>query len=246
MKVFNLDHNILPASEVTDYKVLENDKFYEEIYSKTEVSIDYLNRQVVSMTFYLKNSYHKLLIAKIDYDYVKNEIIQSNCLYCDEHNQSKRFNRCYHVVYLLRCYNDGVIKGALCKQEIDMLFNNLLEKKRQEELEKIRKQNLHFLSILEDRLNRKDGSSSNKKASIIPNFECNSFNGFDYKTSVDIKIKVDKPYVVKDLQYFIYMVQRNIVNQYGKNFTFKHNINNFEDKSRKFVNILMNYCYDTS
>ena len=150
------------------------------------------------------------------------------------------------VVYLLRCYNDGVIKGALCKQEIDMLFNNLLEKKRQEELEKIRKQNLHFLSILEDRLNRKDGSSSNKKASIIPNFECNSFNGFDYKTSVDIKIKVDKPYVVKDLQYFIYMVQRNIVNQYGKNFTFKHNINNFEDKSRKFVNILMNYCYDTS
>ena len=101
MKLFDLDHNILPASEVTDYKVLENDKFYEEIYSKTEVSIDYLNRQVVSMTFYLKNSYHKLLIAKIDYDYVKNEIIQSNCLYCDEHNQSKRFNRCCIFIKML-------------------------------------------------------------------------------------------------------------------------------------------------
>ena len=51
-----------------------------------------------------------------------------------------------------------------------------------------------------------------KKASIIPNFECSSVNGIDYKISIDIKIKVDKPYVVKNIRDFIYLINNNAIN----------------------------------
>ncbi len=246
MRAFRLSYNMLPAAEVPNYKILENDNFYSEVYAKTEVSLDYLNRQIVSIHFYLKKSYHKMSIAKIDFDYEKHEIISSFCLFCDEMQRSNRYTHCYHIIYLLTTYNDGLIEGALSKQEIDILFNKILEEKRKKELEQIRKQNLKFLEVLEERIKSKESISSIKKASIIPNFECNRVSSLDYKTTVDIKIKVDKAYVVKDLQYFIYMVTHNIENQYGKNFSFKHNINNFEEKSKKFVNLLINYCYDTS
>ena len=43
--------------------------------------------------------------------------------------------------------------------------------------------NLKFLDVLEERIKSKESISSIKKASIIPNFECNRINSLDYKTT---------------------------------------------------------------
>ena len=246
MGVFKLEENILLAKDVKKYKILENDKFYEECKVNTSVNIENNGLYVVTLEFYLKKSYHNECISKIKYDYKKNNIISSSCLFCGSDDFIFGFDPCYHDVYLIRCYSEGLIEGSLSKLEIDMLFNNIEENKRKAELEKIRKENLRYINLLEQKMNANGEVNTIKKASIIPNFECSSVNGIDYKISIDIKIKVDKPYVVKNIRDFIYLINNNAINQYGKNFTFKHNINNFEESSKRFLELLINYSYDSS
>jgi len=245
MGVFKIEDNILLAKEVKQYKLLEKDNFNKECAVNTSVNIEPNGNQIIILEFFLKKSFHKELICKIKYDYSKNKIVNSYCMFCSNKGYFPDLIECYHVVYLLRSYSDGLIEGALSKIEIDMLFNNLLEKKRKAELEKIKKENLRYLTLLEKRMNINSEASSIKKASIIPNFECNSFNGIDFETAVDIKIKVDKPYVIKNIIDFIYLINTNGTNQYGKNFTFKHNINNFDAQSKRFLEILINYSYES-
>ena len=92
-----------------------------------------------------------------------------------------------------------------------MLFNNIEEQRRKKELEKIRKENLKYINLLEQKMNANSDVNTIKKACIIPNFECSSINGIDYKISVDIKIRVDKPYVVKNIRDFIYLINNNAI-----------------------------------
>lgn len=244
MGVFKLESNLLAAKDVSKYKELEKDKFHQEFKAVTDVFMDYRDRTLVSVGFYLKRSHYGLRLFYVEMDYDNKRILKYDCKVCGL-NQYDR-DMCYHLIYLLECYNNGLVTGALSKEEITLKYKKIKEKLRLQELEKIRKENLKFLSILERKISNKNENLTTKKASIIPNFTISTTNGIDFTNELDLKIKVDKAYVIKDLLDFIQLVNTGGVYEYGKNFSFKHNINNFDDSAKRLISLLTNFSYDSS
>ena len=245
MDIFNINKIIDNKSYILKEKEYSLVKLEKEFIVDTSVELNYLNEKIINLRFTLVNSYIKKTIIYISYNYSTHNIDNATCDLCLKPYSINNFKNCYHVVYLLKSYNEGKIDGCLDKFNIDEMFNSLYQNKQKEIDSKRTKEMNKLLNILEQDLNNNIFVSSAKLVEILPNIDCFYTKGMDYETYLNLKIGVDKYYVIKDIREFLGRVDRREIYSYGKSLKFKHAINNFDASSQKCIEILMNFSIDS-
>ena len=245
MKIFKISDNTLLAQDVRKYNKIVDDCLCDELYVNTNVSIDEKNIKVIKLEFVLKKSYFKIPLVTIKYNYSNQSIINIDCRLCNTNHKSKNSNYCYHAFYLLQKYNENCIEGSLSFEEIEEKIKIALLEKQEIEKEKNRLKGLKQLHLLEKKLGLFDDFGVVQKASILPNFETVTEDGIYYVTEVDIKMGVDRLFIIKDLKEFFDNINEVETIQYGKNFTFTHSKNNFDARAKQFIDIIINYSFGT-
>ena len=245
MKIFKITDNTLLAQDVKKYNKIVNDGLYNELMVNTAVEIDDKNTKIIKLEFSLKKSYFKIPLVTIKYNYSNQSIINVECDLCNTNHKSRNNDYCYHAFYLLQKYNEQVIDGVLTYDEIEEKVKIALLEKQEIEQEKNKLKSLKQLHLLEKKLGLFDDLGMTKKASILPNFESVTEDGINYVTEVDIKMGVDRLFLIKDIREFFKNIEEGETIQYGKNFTFTHLKNNFDARAKQFIDIIINYSYGT-
>lgn len=233
MEIFKINRQI----STDDYEKLEIDKFFEEIRAETEVSVDN-GEVIVEVRFYLKKAYNNEIFGRINYDYTNQKIIEQYCCFCKVVDRYYS-HECKHLIYLLNKYNNHQLDGALTKEEFDILICTSKEEFRKEEELKQKEVMQELLESLEEDLNN---------AAVTSNNSIHLFPLITYEKGiikVGLKIGIDKYYVIKDIREFLIKVKNNEIYEYGKALKITHNINNFDESSKKCVEILYNYNFNT-
>lgn len=233
MEIFKIDNKITTK----EYEQLEKDKFNEEVNVETKVTVDEKGIEVV-LLFYLKNAYNNNYFGKIVYDYTKQRIRDYCCHLC-EFYRSFCSEECKHLLYLINKYNNYQLDGALTKEEFDLMVCAAQEKHREEEELKHKEAMQKLLGTLEKELNNAAVTSQNS-IHLLPSIK------FDNKDiQITLKVGTEKYYVIKDIREFLYRVKKNDTYEYGKSLKISHNINNFDESSRKCIEVLENYSYNS-
>lgn len=233
MEIFKIENTLKPE----EYDLLEKDRFYEEVKVTTEVTVGDDGVKVV-LSFYLKNAYNDNLFANVYYDYTNHRISKCFCCFCDliDYNHSEE---CKHIVYLLNKYNNHQLEGSLTKDEF-YLFICAAEEKYRQNQEIIQKEEMKkLLGTLEEELD-KAIVTSNNSIHLLPSIKYE-----ENRIQISLKIGTEKYYIVKDIREFLYKVRDNKTYEYGKSLKISHNINNFDFSSKKCIEVLYNYSYNS-
>ena len=241
MSVFKIEQSIIDNYKESFIKY-DSEKLYKEFVVETEVGVDENIGKFISVYFRLKNSVLKLnVISILYYNNVNEYVIEKNIF-------SKKTERPQNSptlpTYLLYKYNEGMIDGCLSKDEIYILFKREEEKIKKAKEKEMKKKMKDLLSVLENSLSINEDVSSSRPVHLIPFIDCQSNRGIDFFVNLELKIGIDKYYVIKDLREFLGRIDKNEVYEYGKNLKFRHNIYNFDESSRNCIDVLMNYSYD--
>lgn len=242
--------NIFKIDSVKDNKILENktklenDCLFEELTVETICNINEEYEKIINLKFKLKNSYLKQDVIEVSYNYTTHAYYIDKCIFCVDGFISNRYILCEHVLYALEKYDQGMIDGSHTKQEIDILFLSLENKYKKEKEKELKKQMQLMVDNLEQCLLSNENVSSTRPVHLLPMINCRCEKGMQYFLDVELKIGIDKYYIIKDIREFLGRVDKNEIYSYGKNLNFKHNFNSFDDSSRKCLDVLMNYSYD--
>ena len=176
--------------------------------------------------YYLKESiYNKPLFY---YDYTENQTISScRCDLC------KTSNQCHHIIFGMmkeKNYDEEMIENLFIQEE-ERINEKLLEEKRKEYLVK--------LNPLLDEFSEYDQLSLLNPVDIELYFETAQFKKGVDTLLLSFKIGNDKKYVVKDVEEFLVAVKNQEVVSYGQKLSFKHSLENFTEKGRKILSLLI-------
>ena len=241
--IINRNYVIYKDKLIKYCKKLELPKHYEnELIVETTATVEY-GFKYLNFKLKLKKSNLKINMFSIDYNKDNNEIENANCAFCFDRQITKG---CEHSKHILKAIEEKKIEGSLSSFEIDLIFIKIEEEKRKKEIEKTKKESLRYLKMLEEKISKTDNISISNKINILPIINCVSDDGVNFENNIEIKVGNDKYYVVKDIRYFLALINRNEEYSYGKNFKFQHNINSFNENSRKCIDILINYSYDSN
>lgn len=245
MNIFNIDQLINDVKFISSFEKFSNEKFEKEVVVTTTIKLNNVNEKIINLEFKLKHSFIKKTVIYISYNYSNNNIIEVSCDFCLKRYIVNNFHNCAHVIYLLDMYNKGKIEGCLDKLNIDIMFNSLTEEIEKEQIKKRTKEMNKLLHILEESLNNNISISQAKQVELIPNIDCIWNKGMDVEIYLNLKIGVDKFYVIKDIREFLGRIDRRELYSYGKSFKVKHVMNSFDKNARKLIDILMNYSIDS-
>jgi len=245
MSIFKLDNTIIDSKNYIErYTALEKDKFYDELDVSTDVYINEKLEKIIELRYKLKNSYMKTNVIEIDYNYSTNDFKIIKCSFCLSKSFIKKYNDCHHAIYVMQKYNEGLIDGSLSSNDINVLFESLEIKRKKEQEKILQKKMMRLLETLEGALNDNEKVSSSRPIHLTPLINCQGNKDLDYFIDMELKVGIDKLYVIKDIREFLGRIDKNEIYSYGKNLKFKHNINNFDKSSQKCIDVLMNYSYD--
>lgn len=192
--------------------------------------------KVIELSAYLKNGLSNEPVFSISYK-VNGSII-CNCKYCNINNNLRS---CYHTSLLIKSFNKEefpYLKQS--KQDIDSAFLYEEDRIKEQERLKIKEENLKDLLYLKEELKTIDILPSISKIHLTPKLLITNQKD-NLKVELNIlvgKVNDTKTYVVKNLVNFIMAIRNNTEISYGKSFTFNHNINNFDDISKKLILII--------
>ncbi len=176
--------------------------------------------------YYLKDSiYNRPLFY---YDYTENQTISScRCDLC------KTSNQCHHIIFGMmkeKNYDEEMIENLFIQEE-ERINEKLLEEKRKEYLVK--------LNPLLDEFSEYDQLSLLNPVDIELYFETAQLKKGVNTLLLSFKIGNDKKYVVKDVEEFLVAVKNQEVVSYGQKLSFKHSLENFTEKGRKILSLLI-------
>lgn len=244
MNIFRIDNIINSISYKEKYDIYEKDQLYKELIVNTDVYVNENLEKIIELKCKLKNSFMKTNVIEIDYNYSRHEYKIIKCNLCISNSFFKRYDNCCHAIYVMQKYNEGLIDGSLRIDDIDILFKSIEAKKKKEQEALLKKKMMQLLESLETTLNENEKVSSSRPVHLTPFINCKSNKGIEYFIDMELKVGIDKQYVIKDIREFLGRIDKNETYSYGKNLSFKHNVNNFDESSRKCIDILMNYTYD--
>lgn len=243
MKIFKMDLTKIKFNQ-NQIDILEQDEFYKELLVENEIYILENNNKILNLKFYLKNSYLKLAVIEISYNISLNDFIIESCSFCENKFIRNKHGVCSHAIYALLKYDEGLIEGAYYKQDIDIAFLAIEAKRKKEQEKKLKKQMELLVESLENSLIINEDVSSTRPVKLLPMINVRCEKGMQYFVDMELKLGIDKYYIVKDIREFLGRIDKNETYSYGKALSFKHNINSFEYSSRKCLDVLMNYCHD--
>lgn len=243
MKIFELNLNKINYNN-TQLSNLESDNFCEELTVNSEFFINDANERNIILKFKLKNSFLKYEVIKVIYNISSKEVIVEECAFCEHKFLNNKRSVCAHVIYALTKYEEGLIEGAYSKQDIDIAFLAIEAKIKKEKEKVLQKKMQQLVENLETALLINENVSSSRLVHLLPMINVRNERGMQYFVDLELKIGIDKYYIIKDIREFLGRIDKNETYSYGKNLNFKHNINNFDESSKKCLDILMNYSYD--
>lgn len=243
-----------------------NDNFYEFLKYDVKklayvlVNSNKVNRSVLAedLISRLPNNYYllKYINNDINYSDIDSELF---FYYFTPTYELKRTNTLNHINYYVKFNHDLIISfiyrngellfykpNNISKSQMDNLFalvNKELEKDSEYKMlidnynKEVRKSlqsknELAITNIIDKHLTN-DIKLSNKahlELSIYPDeFECD----------IELKVGIDKLYVIKNIKYFLALVIHKENYSYGKGLTFNHSIDNFDELSKSIINLLL-------
>ena len=173
--------------------------------------------------------------------FIEEEEINCNCSFCDLTNSDKV---CSHVAALIESYNaNNIINIDNNLDEINKVIeytkNIQLYQQRQAQKQK----DIQALNKLIKNIKQQETVKLVNKIHVLPSItiEKNNNDEFDYYLS--LKLGTEKLYVVKSIYDLLKLVKTGGYATYGKNVSINHNINNFDDISKKLIKIVNDLLY---
>lgn len=157
------------------------------------------------------------------------KVISFDCEFCSPYRYM-----CSHLVALTEHINAHYFNNILYDDE---LINKIKEKEKEYlEFEKQEEANkaLEKLNLLVTNIKKNEKVTMNQLLFLEPIFKIE-----DDITYFGIKIGPAKKFVVKDLEQFLNAVTNREVIEYSKSFSTDHNINSFDERSKKLIELLM-------
>ena len=157
------------------------------------------------------------------------------CLYCGDYTVS--YHACKHLLAVAKIYDS--VKIDINIDELNEKFDKLEKEVIRAEYQAKRKMKLSEIKAFIDEFN---------KTNIIPLFEKVDIDSYitgdsgNYQLS--FKIGNDKKFVIQNIMNFIEAVNNSESLQYGKKFSFIHNINNFSDFSKEVIKYMQSTEYN--
>lgn len=124
---------------------------------------------------------------------------------------------------------------------MDNLNNKFLEMENAEKVrleEELRKKSKKVLNDLIDIVKKDEISKTSEVVHLEPHLLVSSNYEKQRKLS-SFKVGSSKLYVIKNYGDFMYNIINNKIYEYGKTFTFNHNVDSFDEASRKMIDMLL-------
>ena len=184
------------------------------------------NKRLLAYDIFLKGSLYLKPVAIFAVDEEDN-IVDFSCMYCGAQGT---YYLCKHFL----AFSKLIINNS---KELDINeINATFERKEQA----IKKKEIDLLIRLQKNKSR-ELIESIKKSEVIPQvnkikIEC--FLTIQEDIELSIKVGDDKMYVVQNISEFLNNINNKEIVSYGKNFSFNHIIENFNDLSQRIVMFL--------
>lgn len=235
--MYKLRFDKIPIDSIYSSYLNKGESLYEEGFGElfeivtTPVLRDENNLTIkcLKYEFYLKYTTFRrpLFVIYVDEN---DEYVYRYCAYDDT-------RYCEHIIAIIK-YTES-IDYKIDYDEIDKKFEGLLQEKREAEYKKIRKQKLEKLEKFISDLDKFDVLTQTEKMEIDCKIEYN-----EYRDSYHLTIRVgtkSKKYVVPSIYDFLYAVRNSSLVTYGKNFSFVHSLEAFDEDSQKIIQFLATF-----
>ncbi len=212
---------------------LDSDKFIEIVSTKQEIAVD-MNSIRIVYTFYIPKSIFEepIMTLIVEGDYKEsnfNKVIDFQCEMC---YQEKYL--CPHLIYMIEKINNHEIPNILYDDDLIQLIDKNVKHYQEKELAKNRK-------IVNEKLDRVLRQIQ-KHEDIIPirDVQLEPYIRIEKDDIyVNFKIGKEKKYVVKRIDELLLNIENKTNFSYSKTFTFNHNFDSFDQKSRDLIQLLI-------
>lgn len=150
-------------------------------------------------------------------------LIHANICSCEQHHDSFSCMHCTAVLLKLQAMQNAE-KVTVVPTTIDTDTINLMNAYEEQQI---------FTTL---------AMNTNTKIHLTPILEIRSHNIL----ALTLKVGSLKQYIIKDLASFLDDVKQHVTKSYGKDLSFLHHIDNFDEPSRKLLNFMQAHIHDTT
>lgn len=217
---------------------LFNNGFIECVYYDYKIIL-YDEERIVTYSFFLRNAYYKQAFVSISVN-EEDEITGYSSIYSHPENVFNSYSIACIMLYeyLDKQNRNNTMEYNIQKEKIVKEFVSLEEKTLKQEYEKRRKENIRNINSFLNELKDNDVLPLKNKVHVEPLLEL----GID-DVKLRLKIGIDKMYVVQNMGKFYSAVDDSDDATYGKNFTFNHSIENFDEEGVKIIDFVRKVDY---
>lgn len=212
------------------YKRLMKNDFIKRFYLKQSFQIN--DGFLMRLDAYPKTDSNNLSLS-LEYDFNEKKIKKCYCRYCEERND------CFHLTYLIDKYNTEVLPGIFQESDyIEQTYEELLRKKklRMQAIEK--KESISLFNILKSRIVESEAIPVLGNVGLIPTIVLKRMGNNTLTHELELRIGIDKTYVVKSIASFIQAINNKETVSYGKGLSFVHSIDAFNEEAKKVIILL--------
>lgn len=217
-----------------DAKRLIENHFYdylfvnERIFYSEEDQKDYLYLDAT-----LKVNISRKPIFAVKYC-LNNDDVVGNCTICDD------IHKCPHVISLIHMFNNNLLSNITTdKNEVDEILDIQKRRVYLKKYEREKNYRKEKIKQLTSKMGQVDTLNTLEEIQLVPILDITDESEYsEYSCLLSLKIGTSKLYSVGSIKDFIILVKNKEIHKYGKNLTICHEINNFDDTSKKLIKIL--------
>jgi len=231
MKIINELINIYNSNYKDQVEKLKKDNFIDIFDLSQEFKTD--NHDLMILSAKMRTSLSKSNLMKFTYDFT-DKTANCTCKFCNSDSDVP----CSHVSVMLEefnsgkfeklCYKDSSIYEALNKKKIEL---------RKEKYKYFKEKNEMILDKLIRMLEKNDYVPISSKIELEPFLYKNKYSK-EEEYYLEFKVGNNKKYIVKNITELLNDIKNGVNKSFGKNATLNLNINNFDEKSKRFIECL--------
>lgn len=212
---------------------LESEKFIEIVSVKQDILVDNKSTHIV-YTFYIPKSNFKdpIMSLVVEGNYNEstfNRVLDFECELC---YQEKYL--CPHLIYMIDKINNHQVANILYDDDLIVGIDNKIKEFRKKELVQQRKMVNEKLDQVLMQIQKQEDILPIKDVQLEPMIKIENNDLY-----LSLKIGKGKKYVVKKIDELLANISQKETVSYSKTFTFNHNYNSFDNKSRELIQLLV-------
>lgn len=234
-----MEMKIIINNQLNDYlntkvsEELQDDNFFELTLLKQDVVAN-KSGIFVNYNLYMTESLYKfpIMSLQVNGDYNSDsfgKVVNFECEFCSPFKYL-----CAHLVALINQINAHYFSDVLYDDELIAKI-----KEKETEYKQLEKKNLSIealqkLDCLVTNIKKTEKVTMNQKLYLEPIIKIEP----NY-TELGLKMGPAKKFVIKDIDKFLTAISNKEVIEYSKSFSTDHNINSFDERSKKLIELLM-------